>query len=602
MKRRYDSLPSANSLEVILIRQRGVRKAIKVCIDRGVAAIALLLFLPLISFIAFVIRVFMGQPVFFRQQRPGYLGRPFTVLKFRTMTVGDGGDDVRLTKLGRLLRKTSLDELPQLWNVLRGDLSLVGPRPLLMQYLERYTPEQARRHEVLPGLTGWAQINGRNAIGWEEKFALDVWYVDHWSLTLDFKILLQTIRKIVRREGISAPGAATMTEFRGSPKREPRLMPRIYLSPPHMDIAERPLLLDAFDSNWIAPLGPHVDAFEKEICTLLGLNAGAATSSGTGALHLALLLLGVERGDTVICSSLTFAASANPVVYCGANPIFIDADAATWNMDPDLLEEEMRTSAKPPKAIIIVDLYGQCADYDRILPIAEKYGVPVIEDAAEALGSTYRGQYAGSFGQMAVLSFNGNKIITTSGGGMLVSNDAAAVARARFLATQARDPAPHYQHSTIGYNYRLSNLLAAVGRGQLRALPQRVEARRRVFDRYVAGLGDLPGFTFMPEADYGRSNRWLTCVLIDPEQAGTDRETIRLALEAEDIEARPVWKPLHLQPVFADVPMRGGEVSERLFHLGLCLPSGSNLSEADQDRIIDIVRKTVQRNAGVTVG
>lgn len=367
-------------------------------------------------------------------------------------------------------------------------------------------------------------------------------------------------------------------------------MPRIYLSPPHMDKAERELLLDAFDSNWIAPLGPHVDAFEKEMCSFVGVGAGAATSSGTAALHLALIMLGVERGDRVICSSLTFAASANPVVYCGATPVFIDADRATWNMDPDLLEEELRSSSIRPKAIVVVDLYGQSADYDRILPIAEKYGVPVIEDAAEALGATYRDRMAGSFGVMAVLSFNGNKILTTAGGGMLVSNDEAAMTRARFLASQARDPAPHYQHSTIGYNYRMSNLLAAVGRGQLQTLPQRIEARRRVFDRYAAALGQLPGFTFMPEADYGRGNRWLTCVVIDPKLAGVTREEIRVALETEDIEARPVWKPLHLQPIFADAPMRGGAVAEHLFEYGLCLPSGSNLSEADQERVIGIVR------------
>ena len=377
-------------------------------------------------------------------------------------------------------------------------------------------------------------------------------------------------------------------------------MPRIYLSPPHMGPAERELLLDAFDSNWVAPLGPHVDAFEREMCALIGVKAAAATSSGTGALHLALLLAGIGPGDRVLCSDLTFAATANAIVYCGAQPVFIDADRATWNLDPDLVEEELAESERNgnlPKAIVTVDLYGQCADYDRIQAVADKYGVPIIEDAAEALGSTYRDKAAGGFGVMGVLSFNGNKIITTGGGGMLVSDDVERIERARFLATQARDKAPHYQHSVIGFNYRMSNLLAAVGRGQLQVLPERVETRRRIFDRYRDALGHLPGFAFMPEASYGRMNRWLTCITIDPKVAGITREEVRLALEAEDIEARPVWKPMHLQPIFADAPMRGGAVSEALFEDGLCLPSGSSLSDADQDRIIGLVRRVAERRA-----
>jgi len=354
---------------------------------------------------------------------------------------------------------------------------------------------------------------------------------------------------------------------------------------------ERELLLDAYDSNWVAPLGPHVDAFEREISAVTGVKAAAATSSGTAALHLALMLAGVGRGDRVLCSALTFSASANAIVYCGAEPVFIDCDA-TWNLDPDLVEEELRESARRgtlPKAIVAVDLYGQVADYDRINAVAAEYGVALIEDAAEALGSTYKERPAGSLARMAVLSFNGNKIITTSGGGMLLSDDEALIARARFFATQARDPAPHYQHSEIGYNYRLSNLLAAVGRGQLRTLSDRVAARRRIFERYERELGALPGFAFMPEAPHVRGNRWLTCITIDPEAAGTTREDVRLALEAENIEARPVWKPMHLQPVFAQCAMRGGAVSAALFDHGLCLPSGSSLTAEEQGRVIEIV-------------
>lgn len=374
---------------------------------------------------------------------------------------------------------------------------------------------------------------------------------------------------------------------------------RIYLSPPHIGEMELELVKDAFASNWVAPLGPHVDAFEKEFAALIGVRHAAALSSGTAALHLALRLLQLEPGDEVICSSLTFVASANPIVYEGGRPVFIDADPATWNLDPDLLAEELKWSAargRRPRAVIVVDLYGQSADYDRIQSICAEYQIPIIEDAAEALGATYKGRMTGTFGRLAVFSFNGNKIITTSGGGMLVSDDAALIERARFLATQARDPAPHYQHSTIGYNYRMSNILAAIGRGQLKVLPDRIHARRRNFEYYRRALGDLPGIAFMPEAPYGRATRWLTCLTVDPSAFGATREEIRLALEAANIEARPVWKPLHLQPVFAECRTRGGRVAETIFEHGLCLPSGSNLTESDLERIVAIIRRLHRRS------
>jgi pyridoxal phosphate-dependent aminotransferase EpsN len=370
-------------------------------------------------------------------------------------------------------------------------------------------------------------------------------------------------------------------------------MPRIYLSPPHVGREERELLLEAFDSNWIAPLGPHVDAFERELGAIVGVAHVAALSSGSAALHLALLLSGVERGDVVIVSTLTFAASCNPIIYLGATPVFIDCESESWNLDPDLLEAELMAAAGRgdlPKAVVAVDLYGRCADYGRIVPICERYGVPLIEDAAEALGARQRGRGAGSFGSMGVLSFNGNKIITTSGGGALVSNDAAVVQRARFLATQARDQAPHYEHSEIGYNYRLSNLLAAIGRGQLQHLDHRIARRRANYDYYSSHLGSIPGITMMPRAPEGETNYWLTCILVDPETFGATREDIRLALEAEDIESRPIWKPMHLQPAFRDYRIRGGEVSERIFNDGLCLPSGSSLAQSDLERIVEIVK------------
>ncbi len=375
---------------------------------------------------------------------------------------------------------------------------------------------------------------------------------------------------------------------------------RIYLSPPHLGGDEMTLLEEAVASNWIAPMGSHVDAFERELGSAIDVPHVAALSSGTAGLHLALRLLNVGPGDEVLCADLTFAATANAIVYQGARPVFIDADPNTWALDPQLVREELETAAREgraPAAVIAVDLYGQCADYDALGEVCSEFNVPLIEDAAEALGSTYRGRPAGGFGRFGVFSFNGNKIITTSGGGALVSNDGTAIERARFLASQARDEAPHYQHSTVGYNYRLSNLLAAVGRGQLRVLQDRVAARRRNAHRYRQLLADLPGIELMPEARYGRSNRWLTCITVDPHRFGADRETVRLALEVEEIEARPVWKPMHLQPVFTGCRVRGGRVAERLFETGLCLPSGSALTDTDLERVAGIVRATAKERA-----
>jgi dTDP-4-amino-4,6-dideoxygalactose transaminase len=376
-------------------------------------------------------------------------------------------------------------------------------------------------------------------------------------------------------------------------------MSRIYLSPPHMTGAERKLVEEAFDSNWIAPLGPHVTAFEEEMCEKLGAGHACALSSGTAALHLALMMLGAGPGDEVFCSTLTFSASANAITYVGATPVFVDCDRATWNMDPKLLAQGLEDAVKRgklPKAVIAVDLYGQCADYDPILEVCRKHGVPVIEDAAEALGATYKGRAAGTFGEMAVLSFNGNKIITTSGGGMLLSPDKKYTDKALFLATQARDPAPHYEHSEIGYNYRLSNVLAAIGRGQLKSLDEKVAARRRNFERYFEALGGIDGIEFMPEAEYGTCNRWLTCITVDPSRVGANREQIRLYLESLDIEARPVWKPMHLQPVFSECRVLGGAVAQKLFEDGLCLPSGSSLTDSDLSRVVDALRDVIAKN------
>lgn len=371
---------------------------------------------------------------------------------------------------------------------------------------------------------------------------------------------------------------------------------RIYLSPPHMGPSERELLLEAFDSNWIAPLGPHVDAFEREFAAVVGCEHAVALSSGTAALHLALILAGIQPGDEIATSTLTFVATANAVRYVGAKPVFIDSQASDWNLDPNLLEEELAAASnrgKSIKAVLAVDILGQCAAYEPLLKVCNRFGIPLIEDAAEGLGATYKGRAAGNFGEFGAFSFNGNKIITTSGGGMLVTQNSEIAQRARFLATQARDPAPHYEHSVVGYNYRLSNLLAAIGRGQLRVLSDRVAKRRANFEYYHEHLGDISGIDWMPEPADCFSTRWLTCITVDPKLTGVTREEIRLALEAENIEARAVWKPLHRQPAYQDCRARGGAVSERLFETGLCLPSGSSLSEADLARITAIVRRTL---------
>ena len=369
-------------------------------------------------------------------------------------------------------------------------------------------------------------------------------------------------------------------------------MTRIFLSPPEVGPEERRMLLEAFDSNWIAPVGPDIDAFEAELAERVGVGHAVALSSGSAALHLGLLLAGVGPDDDVLVPSFTFVATAAAVTLLGARPVFVDCSRTNWAIDPDLVAGELAERARHgrlPAALVTVDLYGQTADYDALGALCAQYGVPLVEDAAEALGATYRGRPAGSFGASAVFSFNGNKIITTSGGGMLVSDSAELVDRARFLATQAREPFPHYEHTVIGFNYRLSNLLAALGRAQLRGLDNRIERRRAIDRSYRQALGQLPGIDFMPVAAYGEPNWWLTCILVDPGAFGADREQIRLALEAVDIESRPTWKPLHLQPVFAGAPTVGGSACASVFEHGLCLPTGSALTPDQQARVVETI-------------
>lgn len=369
---------------------------------------------------------------------------------------------------------------------------------------------------------------------------------------------------------------------------------KIWLSSPHIGESEFKYVKEAFETNWIAPVGPHIQRFESELSRISQNQPVAALSSGTAALHLALILLGVERGDEVICSSFTFAASANPIVYQGATPIFVDSEQDTWNMCPVFLRtaiEERLARGKKPKAVIIVHLYGMPAKMKELIAVCGEFEIPLIEDAAEGLGSFYGNQPLGTLSDFGIFSFNGNKIITTSGGGALVSSEKEQIEKAKFLATQARDEAPHYEHSQIGYNYRLSNVCAAIGTGQLEVLTERVNQRRDNFEFYKKALGDLEQLFFLEEIEGIYSNRWLTTILLD----GFDREELRLALEEENIESRPLWKPMHLQPVFSDAPMYGGLVCESLFEKGLCLPSGSSLNIQDKERVVETINKAIEK-------
>jgi len=368
---------------------------------------------------------------------------------------------------------------------------------------------------------------------------------------------------------------------------------RLYLSSPHMGENEIKYIQEAFDTNWISPVGPNLSAFEEAIKSYTGTKHAVALSSGTAAIHLALIMLGVKRGDTVLCSSFTFAGSCNPIVYLGAEPVFIDSEEETWNMDPKLLEQaiqQLKKEGRPPKALILVHLYGMPARLNKLMAVAEANNIPVIEDAAEALGSKYEGLQLGTFGLMGVYSFNGNKIITTSGGGALVSNDKKWIEKARFLATQARDPAPHYEHTEIGFNYRLSNISAGIGRGQMEVLDERIKARRRIFEMYKKGFESLEAISFVEEPKGSYANRWLTTIRIDP-SASVSPEKIRITLEERNIESRPVWKPMHLQPVYNSAKFFANGISERIFTTGLCLPSGSN---SPDDRIFETI-DTIKR-------
>ena len=376
---------------------------------------------------------------------------------------------------------------------------------------------------------------------------------------------------------------------------------RVFLSVPHLGGSEERYVREAIASNWLSTVGPNIDAFEAEFSRRVGRPA-VAVASGTAALHLGLRLLGVGPGDEVLSPTLTFVASVNPIVYLGGTPVFLDSERSSWNLDPNRLEEALRSRARTrrrPKAVVVVHLFGQSADLDPIMELSDRHGVPVIEDAAEALGSTYKGRAAGTTAPVGAFSFNGNKIITTTGGGMLVAADPEMVGKARFWATQARDPGLAYQHSEMGYNYRMSNILAGIGRGQLEVLDDRIARRRAIAFRYRDAFADLPGIELMPQAEYGLHINWLSCFLIDEDAFGATRDELIAALDRANIEARPVWKPMHLQPLYRDADCFGGSVAEALFARGICLPSSSSLTESDQQRVVGVVRATCRAKVGL---
>jgi dTDP-4-amino-4,6-dideoxygalactose transaminase len=442
--------------------------------------------------------------------------------------------------------------------------------------LRRLLLDGAEMQHTLESLPELASVTATDSVGRRDALALmDRHEVNHLPL-IDGE---GRIVRVLHRREIGTP---------------------ILLSTPHMGDAELHYVEEAFRTNWIAPLGPNVDAFEREIADLVGAGHAAALSSGTAAIHLAVRMLGVKPGDKVFCSTLTFSASANPIVYEGGEPVFIDSEPGSWNMSPVALErafDAARAEGWTPRAVIVVNLYGQSADMDALVEICDRHGVPVIEDAAESLGARYKGKPSGAFGRMGIFSFNGNKIITTSGGGMLVSDDEDLIKQARFLATQARDPAPHYQHSQIGFNYRMSNILAGVGRGQLQVLGDRVAARRAVFDTYREGLADVEGLEWMPEPDWSYSTRWLSAFTLNPDVARVSVSDVIARLAEEMIEARPVWKPMHQQPVFAGCrhfAHGNTPVSDRIFETGLCMPSGSNMTPGEIARVVDVMRSVLK--------
>lgn len=603
------------------------KRMAKRVIDITLSSIGLIIGAPLMLVIAVLILIFEGRPIFFQGKRVGRYGMPFNMIKFRSMILnaeklGSGAipaADSRITPIGRALRSTKLDELPQLFNVLKGEMSFVGPRPELWRYANTYSEEHSEILRVRPGLTDLATLVDidegallRHAVDPDREYdrlirpvkvALQIKYVKSANIWRDLQVLAYTAVSLLARNWVPAElrpyrellekSISEGIESAATGNCRPEVNSRILLSVPHMGGEERKFVEAAFESNWLSTVGPNLASFESEFESLVGLPA-VALSCGTAAIHLGLRLLDVRPGDEVFCPSLTFVATVNPVRYLGAQPVFIDSEADTWNMDPELLAEALHDRVrrrKLPRAVVVVDMYGQCADMDRIRAVCRKYDVPVLEDAAEALGALYKGKPAGTLGDIGVYSFNGNKIITTTSGGMLVSQNRDWVEKARFWSQQARDPGLAYEHSEMGYNYRMSNVLAGIGRGQLKVLELRVQQRRAIAMRYREAFADIPGISLMRQSPAGLHTNWLSCFLVEEDLFGCSRDELIRILSAADIESRPVWKPMHLQPLYADCDRFGGETAEDLFRRGICLPSSSSLSQDDQLRVVNEVRK-----------
>ena len=568
---------------------------IKRLFDFVSAFLGIIILFPFFLIVSFLIKTTSKGPIFYTQKRAGRHAKLFTIIKFRSMVANHGDSntvtvkgDVRITKFGAFIRKYKIDELPALWNVLIGEMSLVGPRPDLPDYLLLLHGKDKKILNLRPGITGPASLKYANEeqilmhqddpetyhyeVIFKDKVKINLDYYYNRNLLVDLKLIFATI-------------------FRASFSSDDLL--RIRLAAPDISVQELEVIKKGFSIDWVSSFGPHISKFENNLSDMSEGRKIAALSSGTSAIHLALILLGVKKNDDIICASFTFSASANPIKYLGANPIFIDSEKDSWNMCPALMEQAINdgiSDNKKPKAIVLVHLYGMPAKLDEIMRIADNYDIPVIEDAAEALGSRYNNQQLGTFGKIGIYSFNGNKIITTSGGGALVCDDAEIINKAKFLATQARDEAPHYEHSQIGYNYRMSNVCAAIGVGQLEVLNDRIIRKREIYNFYKTELSGIKEIAFLDESVGSFSNYWLTTILID-ENSAIDREQLRLHLEKDNIESRPLWKPMHLQPVFKSCKAYVNGVSGDLFNRGLCLPSGTNMTEKDLRRIVGGIKK-----------
>jgi dTDP-4-amino-4,6-dideoxygalactose transaminase/lipopolysaccharide/colanic/teichoic acid biosynthesis glycosyltransferase len=568
---------------------------IKRLFDFVSAFLGIITLFPLFLIVSFLIKTTSKGPIFYTQKRAGRHAKLFTIIKFRSMVANHGDTntvtvkgDVRITKFGAFIRKYKIDELPALWNVLIGEMSLVGPRPDLPDYLLLLQGEDKKILNLRPGITGPASLKYANEeqilmhqedpetyhyeVIFKDKVKINLDYYYNRNLLVDLKLIFATI-------------------FRASFSSDDLL--RIRLAAPDISVQELEVIKKGFSIDWVSSFGPHTSKFENNLSEMSEGRKIAALSSGTSAIHLALILLGVKKNDDIICASFTFSASANPIKYLGANPIFIDSEKDSWNMCPALMEQAINdgiSDNKKPKAIILVHLYGMPAKLDEIMRIADNYDIPVIEDAAEALGSKYNNKQLGTFGKIGIYSFNGNKIITTSGGGALVCDDAEIINKAKFLATQARDDAPHYEHSQIGYNYRMSNVCAAIGVGQLEVLNDRIIRKREIYNFYKTELSGIKEIAFLDESVGSFSNYWLTTILID-ENSAIDREQLRLHLEKDNIESRPLWKPMHLQPVFKSCKAYVNGVSGDLFNRGLCLPSGTNMTNKDLKRVVNKIKE-----------